>query len=139
MTPPIEPSPKPKTAEAQALDEPGTITGVWRAVDLELGRVTKWLVLFGIIGGGILSVMGIANAQVNDKLEVVKDKQDLDIQALKDHKAENERKFAAIEKEAERNREDKQLMNKKLDLLLDAARVPMYKRPDEPTRDGGTP
>lgn len=137
-TPPIEPSPTPKTASAASedADAPGTITGVFRALDSDLGRLTKWLVFIGIIGGGIMAIMGIASAQTKQGLEVIEQKQALDVQALADHKEEEKQKWAAQAALNARQEERNEVVNKKLDLLLDAARVPLYRRPDY---DGGTP
>ncbi len=149
-TPPIKPpvpprrAPEPKYANYKDIDEdyPRSISGVYKVVDDQWSRVSKILVLVGVVGGGILAVGGIASAQTDAGLKVVKDRQENMFTDIKIQKEENAAKFAQQERRGDRQDEKQEVMNKKIDLLLDAARVPLYKRPDEVDsgpvkRDGG--
>lgn len=112
-------------------DEIPTVTGVFKAVEDHWAKARNVLALVGIIGGGLLAIGGIASAQTDAGLKTTRDQLELVITDRKVFKEETAAKFAQSERRMDRMDERMEVQNKKLDLLLDAARVPLYKRPDE--------
>ncbi len=127
MIPPPIQSPKPKYYA------PGeTPTGNFRALKKQVkwGSIVAGCAMIGTIGGATLAVGVEARAQAKQEIAPIASEMALIKEDNAATKKENAEWKARVERRLERQDE-------KQDLVLDALRVPLWKRPEPEPKDGG--
>jgi len=131
-------------AEAVTLEEKKQEEEALGAVSTVLTTLKKqqkqWggLVIFtGVIGAGLIAVAAIAAERTDAGVKNVEIRQTITEQGLANHLREDVDFKIRVAHQVERQNEQIALMREEMRLVLDAMKVPEWKRPAEPQKDGG--
>lgn len=132
--------PKPKTSPPRLgqhsfSDGPQTTSGVFKALEstrhkMKIGTVLGGILTAGAIAGGTLAGVSTVQAQVDAGVKATNERVDIIKDDLYQHKKEEAERHNRQEAKTDR-------LEQKLDVVLDALRVPMDRRPERAATDGG--
>ncbi len=132
------PKPKmspPRLGQHSFSDGPSTTSGVFKALEstrhkMKIGTVLGGILTAGAIVGGTVTGIGVVQAQVDAGIKTTNERVDLIKDDLHQHKKEEADRHNRQEAKTDR-------LEQKLDVVLDALRVPMDRRPERAATDGG--
>ncbi len=128
------PKPKPSSPRlGHYVGDHPTPSGVYKALEstrhkMKIGTVLGGIITAGAIAGGTLAGINTVQAQVDAGVKATNERVTLVRDDLAQHKAEEAARHDRQEAKTDR-------LDQKVELILDALRVPMSKRP-EPTDAG---
>ncbi len=144
-----KPSPRANYPNVQDEDTPDakgrSITGVYAAIEDQRKKWSSIAIFVGVIAAGLLTIGKIAAAQTDAGIQNTKVRLEQLEQAHKNHIEDEQLAKVYVLKRVDHQDDAIDVINKKVTLLLDAARIPEAKRPAEappapprpPERDAG--
>ena len=118
--------------------DPRTITGVYETVESQWAMVKKLLVLVGVVGAGLLAVAAVASDRTDAGVKNTNIRLEQLEVAHKNHLEDEHEEKLRTRRALDRQDEQQQVINQKLNLVLDKLKVEEWKRPAElPPKDGG--
>lgn len=134
--PPLQlPKPKLSPPKLYPSDSSLTTSGVFKALEstrykMKIGSVAAGIVIVFTITGGIWESISVVQAQVDAGTARINERVTLVRDDLAQHKQEEASRHERQEAKTDR-------LEQKMDVVLDALRVPMDRRPERAHVDGG--